>query len=147
MVANVRLRISAIVMLASGLCSVSVGSAQQPDCETTAGARRCLAARIDSLETELRRVLAEARRAAQGKTLLDAAQAAWRRYVEADCLAAADVYRGGSLAPVVAQSCRLDHLRLRIQYLRFDYLDDADERAPGRRAMPVTLPLDSVRPG
>jgi uncharacterized protein YecT (DUF1311 family) len=147
MVANVRLRISAIVMLASGLCSVSVGSAQDQECETTAGARRCLARRIDSMEVELRRVVGESRRTAQGKTLFDAAQAAWRRYVEADCRAAADVYRGGSLAPVVAQSCRLDHLRLRMQYLRNDYLDDADERAPGRRAMPEALPLDSVRPG
>lgn len=133
-------------MLASGLCSVSAGSAQAVDCETTAGARRCLALRLDSLDTELRRVVAESRRVAHGKALFDAAQAAWRRYVEADCRAAADVYRGGSLAPVVAQSCRVDHLRLRLQNLRNDYLDEAGERAPGRRAMPEAVPPDSVRP-
>jgi uncharacterized protein YecT (DUF1311 family) len=118
---------AAIVMVASGL---RPALAQDP-CETTAGARRCLAARVDSAEIELRGVLDSARRLAQGPALLDSAQAAWRRYAELDCRAAADVYRGGSLAPVVAQSCRLDQLRLRIRHLRGDYL--SDDPAPGRR--------------
>jgi len=103
----------------------------QDDCETTAGARRCLAARLDSAESELRAVLAEARGRAGHPALLDSAQAAWRLYVDRDCRAAAAIYSGGSLAPVVAQGCRLDHVRMRLRFLRQDYL--SDEPAPGRR--------------
>lgn len=124
-----------MVMAMSGVCPALA----QADCETTAGARRCLAARADSAEAELRVVLDSARRMAQGPAQLDAAQAAWRRYVEQDCRAAADVYRGGSLAPVAALSCRVDQLRARIRHLRDDYL--ADDPAPGRRGPPEEAAL------
>jgi uncharacterized protein YecT (DUF1311 family) len=105
--------------------------------ETTAGMRRCLTLRLEGAEAELAGVLREARREAQSAALLDAAQGAWRRYVARDCRAAADVYRGGSLAPAVALGCRLDHTRARIRFVREDY-QVSDMASPGRRDLAVS---------
>jgi len=102
--------------------------------ETTAGIHGCLVQALEQVNAELATVFARARAAADDTALLESSQSAWQRYVDADCRAAADVYRGGSLAPVVALSCQLDHYRLRIRYLQNDYFP-AGETAPGRRVL------------
>ncbi len=112
-------------------------AAQRPartDCEgeTTAEVRRCLTETLRNAEAELEASLRRARLEAKDSAPLDSAQAAWRSFVDRDCRAAADVYRGGSLAPVVALGCRLDHTRLRLRAIRNDYLA-GDTAAPGRR--------------
>jgi uncharacterized protein YecT (DUF1311 family) len=118
-------------LAAAALWCPAAAALDCPD-QTTAGMRRCLSEELGRLELQLEATLLKSREAATEAAILDQAQSAWRRYIEADCRAAADVYRGGTLAPVVELSCRIDHLKARIRHLRDDYLE-RDGGAPGRR--------------
>jgi uncharacterized protein YecT (DUF1311 family) len=128
-----------LFLLAGVLCANSL-PAQQPDSTAAIPACRyaemtspriCLRARLAAADSELAETVRTARERAQGKEVFDSAQVAWLRFRDADCRASADVYRGGSLASVVALSCRLGQTRRRIADLRGDYFSDGPD--PGRR--------------
>ena len=124
-------QILAVCLLLSAMPVAAHAQEPCPD-ETTAGLRRCLNLRLDSLTTELNRVYARARAESNDTLTLDSAQTMWRGWVMLDCRAAARIYQGGSLSPIVALTCRIDHTRMRIRHLTDDYLSD-DSVGPGKR--------------
>jgi uncharacterized protein YecT (DUF1311 family) len=123
------------VALALALVASLVGAQQRPvaPCDQIETERLCVMQQLQAAEAELERTWRQARVAAGDSILVDGVHHAWRRYVEVDCRAAADVYRGGSLASIVGLHCRYEHARLRSWQMRGDYPADLDSLAPGSR--------------
>ena len=124
-----------IQALAVALAASPVVAQQRPvpPCDHVETERLCLMQQLQAAEAQLERTYRSARETAGDSMLVDSVHRAWRRYVEIDCRAAADVYRGGSLASIVGLHCRFEHTRLRTWQLRGDYPADLDSLAPGRR--------------
>ena len=78
----------------------------------------------DSLETAQLQVAIEylkARKQADAVTALEAAEQAWKLYVDAQCKAEMAAYAGGSAAPMIGAGCRRRESRARIGLLREVY--------------------------
>ena len=87
---------------------------------TTAGQEGCLgrAIRITTRQIKIQRNQVRRQLDHRGKTLFSRAEAAWARYRVSACTSEADVYRGGSEAPVEFASCILAHERAHLRELR-----------------------------
>jgi len=68
---------------------------------TTIDMRRCASRDLESAQRDLQRYLQEARRVAANRAQLDSSQAAWVRYRDVACRAAASEYEGGTMQPLV----------------------------------------------
>jgi uncharacterized protein YecT (DUF1311 family) len=127
----------AAAALAAGAASVASGapaSAAAPatcgDAATTAGMRECLDGRLRSAQANLDRALARLR-AVPGvdRTRLDAAQAAFTRYRDAECGFAASLNAGGTLAAVNDLACRVGLTKQRLAGVRRSLAQAAPEPA------------------
>lgn len=118
--------------VAIALLLARVGDAQaipRAGCDTveiTAAARRCWAAELRGIESELARYAAAARANALDGARFDSAHAAWARYRDAACHAAGSQFVGGTLEPVAELSCRVLVSRQRARQLWESYLRGVD---------------------
>ena len=97
---------------------------------TTYQMRQCASRDLTAARTELDRYLAEARRVAGKRSMLDSAQSAWERYRDISCRSAASQYEGGTMQPLVEVSCLAERTRARIRELYESYLRAADTSLP-----------------
>lgn len=125
--------ITVALATAPGASSVVAQQRRVAPCDQIETERLCVMQQLQAADAQLERTYRQAREAAGDSILVDSVHHAWRRYVEVDCRAAADVYRGGSLASIVGLHCRFEHARLRSWQLRGDYPADLDSLAPGSR--------------
>jgi uncharacterized protein YecT (DUF1311 family) len=91
---------------------------------STADIAECQRAEMARLNPRLKSVLGKLRANVAGASpglgrRLDRAQAAWRRFMRADCAGfAGQLFRGGTLGPVEQADCVIDDTRSRIRDLR-----------------------------
>ena len=97
---------------------------------TTYQMRQCASRDLTAARAELDRYLAEARRVAAKRPVLDSAQSAWERYRDISCRSAASEYEGGTMQPLVEVSCLAQRTRARIRELYESYLRAADTSLP-----------------
>jgi uncharacterized protein YecT (DUF1311 family) len=89
---------------------------------STADIAACQKAELTRLNARLKTVVARLRANVNGVNglarRLDRAQATWKRFLKADCQGfAANIFRGGTLAPVEAADCTINDTRSRIRDL------------------------------
>lgn len=115
------LSLSALLFLALSTPALAI------DCEdavTTIEMQECSSDSFASVDEELNAVWAEVMgsRDDAGKQSLRAAQRAWIAFRDADCAAAVEGYRGGSIASVIQRECLTARTQTRVDDLR-DMLD------------------------
>jgi uncharacterized protein YecT (DUF1311 family) len=92
--------------------------------------RGCISRGLQAAERDLQRYLAEARRRAANRALVDSVQIAWRRYRDLACRAAGGAHNRGTSQPVAVLSCLLDLTRRRIHDVYEHYLRTNDTALP-----------------
>jgi uncharacterized protein YecT (DUF1311 family) len=97
---------------------------------TTIDMRRCASRDLESAQRDLERYLQEARRVAANRGQLDSSQAAWVRYRDVACRAAASEYEGGTMQPLVVLGCLRDLTRDRIRQVYNAHLRTSDTILP-----------------
>jgi uncharacterized protein YecT (DUF1311 family) len=122
--------VASILMLASSLQAQDSTKTVCDTAETTVAMRQCASRDLESVRRELDQYLAEARRVAANRAVVDSSQVAWQRYRDLACRAAAAEYEGGSMQPVVVLSCLTDLTRERIRQLYEGHLRMSDTALP-----------------
>ncbi|WP_319531829.1 lysozyme inhibitor LprI family protein [uncultured Cohaesibacter sp.] len=86
----------------------------------TASMLHCAAVALETADTELNAIYKRliSLKDEQGQEILRKAERAWIEFRDADCSLAADLFRGGSLEPVVFLDCRAAMTAERVKLLQ-----------------------------
>jgi uncharacterized protein YecT (DUF1311 family) len=121
-----RLSLSVALLLASGF----VLAAPCDNIDETVELNACLHEQVGKAEEELERYLDATRRryadAPDAVVSLEAAQGAWVRFRDSDCLAAYDLWGDGSIRGAELATCLLHHTQRRTHDLWSRYLTAQD---------------------
>jgi uncharacterized protein YecT (DUF1311 family) len=117
----------------SDVTTTTVEVTYNRSCEKTAQTQTamdfCAASELKDLQGQLATALGNEKHSLAAG-LVDEAQAAFQRYATAECDAVASQNRGGSIYPLLLGTCEVGLTAQRIQQVRSDTLNAAQERSP-----------------